>query len=86
MFELQHDLGMLGRAAAAGLIGPVFPPANQEPAMDPADQSQPWYEPGSGRVPASQRELSSSAEVEMGCPDNPDREMKNGKRHGNKNA
>ena len=39
MFELQHDFGMLGRAAA-GLIGPVFPPANQEPAMDPADQSQ----------------------------------------------
>ena len=41
MFELQHDFGMLGRAAAAGLIGPVLPTANQEPAMDPADQSQP---------------------------------------------
>ena len=41
MFELQHDFGMLGRAAAAGLIGPVFPPANQEPEMDPSEQSQP---------------------------------------------
>ena len=48
MFELQDDFGMLGRAVkpAAGLISPVFPAANQEPGMAPADQSQLWASPG----------------------------------------
>lgn len=43
MFELQDDFGMLGRAvrpAAACLISPVFPAANQEPGMAQADQSE----------------------------------------------
>ena len=68
-------------------MGPVFPSANQEPGLGPADQSQPLLEPQLWPVPASQRELSSAAPVlEMGCLDNPDLGMKNGKRHGNKNA
>ena len=40
MFELQHDFGMLGRAAPVRSDWPVFPPANQKPAMDPGDQSE----------------------------------------------
>ena len=67
MFELQHDFGMLGRAAGVGLIGLC--------SLQPI-RSQQWTQVTNqrpdmscGRVSVSQRDLSSSAEVEMGCPD-----------------
>ena len=87
MFELQHDFGMLGRAAGVGLIGLCY--------LQPI-RSQQWTQVTNQR-PDMSCELRASLSLTAGSllirrggdglsRYNPDLEMKNGKRHGNKNA